>query len=355
MDNLSYKKGRAMKDSELISVIIPAYNAQNTIKYCLESIINQQECKVEIIIIDDGSKDDTLSIAKEYEQAYKFIHCIHKANEGVSKARNVGIESASGKYVYFVDADDYLESRCLSKLLIMQKKNNCDLVASEIIDKKGTSKSKDVYAKNEYFIAMSNKTIGENMFFIRMGSAVGKLFLKTKIDNENMRFDETIGLAEDLIFVHNYLMSCKSIAKVGDSLYIVNNLPSSLSKRFSHNIEKVVRKQNGIYERCFAVYPEYRDEFYKYEMNYNVSGVVMIIKNMYLEGSPYRLQTRIGKIAELYRRGSMQTLAKMDSSDGPKYRIDKIYCAILKTHNPLFVEIFFFLREKARRVKTRFL
>lgn len=355
MDNLSNKKEVLMQDRDLISVIVPAYNSQNTIRYCLDSIINQQECKFEIIVIDDGSKDDTLSIIKEYEQRYEFIHCIHKDNEGVSKARNVGMDNASGKYIYFVDSDDCLENSCLSKLLMTQRNNNCDLVASEIIDKKGTSKSKDVYGKKDYFLSLSKKTIGENMFFIRMGSAVGKLYLKNKINNEHIRFDETIGLAEDLIFVHKYLMACTSIAKVGDSVYLVNNLPSSLSKRFSHNIEKVVREQNNIYEECFSIYPEYKDIFYEYEMNYSVSGIVMLIKNMYLEGSPYRIKTRIKKIAELYRIGLMQPLDEMTCFDGPKYRIDKIYCAVLKTHSPLLVEIFFFWRENARRLKTRFL
>ncbi|MGN0153773.1 MAG: glycosyltransferase [Lachnospiraceae bacterium] len=117
------------KDSKLplVSVIIPVYNVQDYLKKCLESIINQTYDNLEIIIIDDGSIDDSGKICDEYKKDDKRIKVIHKENGGLSDARNCGIEMATGEYLTFVDSDDYLDLDYVQYLYNLIQKNKCKL------------------------------------------------------------------------------------------------------------------------------------------------------------------------------------------------------------------------------------
>ena len=111
-----------------ISVIIPVYNCKMYLRQCIESVINQDEKNIEIILVDDGSTDGSSSICEEYAKKDKRITFVHKKNEGVSVARNVGLKNAKGKYIAFVDADDYINPKTYSKAFEHMEKNNLDLL-----------------------------------------------------------------------------------------------------------------------------------------------------------------------------------------------------------------------------------
>lgn len=114
------------QDIEL-SFIVPIYNVELYLEKCLESILSQEISK-EIILINDGSTDNSLNIALEYAYKYDFITLIHSKNEGQSSARNKGIKLAKGKYIYFVDSDDYLSENILPSVLLRVDKNNADII-----------------------------------------------------------------------------------------------------------------------------------------------------------------------------------------------------------------------------------
>lgn len=105
-----------------LSIIVPIYNAQNHLKKCIESIINQTEKDIEIILIDDGSTDDSLKICNEYQRKDFRINVIHQNNSGVSIARNQGIKIAKGEYIGFVDSDDWIDLDMFKRLLEEAKK-----------------------------------------------------------------------------------------------------------------------------------------------------------------------------------------------------------------------------------------
>ena len=96
-----------------ISVIIPVYNVEKYLGQCLDSVVNQTFKDIEIICIDDGSTDSSLDILKKYAQIDSRIIIINSENNGVSEARNKGIERAKGDYIYFIDGDDYIDQQCL--------------------------------------------------------------------------------------------------------------------------------------------------------------------------------------------------------------------------------------------------
>ena len=111
-----------------ITVIIPMYNVEKYIKRCINSIINQKYNNIEIILIDDGSTDNSYNIAHNYEINDPRIKVIKKENEGVSSSRNIGIQIATGDYITFIDADDYIKKNTFYKINNIIKKQKCDII-----------------------------------------------------------------------------------------------------------------------------------------------------------------------------------------------------------------------------------
>lgn len=115
--------------NDLISVVIPAYNVAPYIRKCLDSVLNQTYHNVEIIVIDDGSIDDTPKICDEYSEYYSSISVIHKKNEGQAVARNIGISRAKGKWLHLLDSDDWIEPQMYEKLIAVANTTGCKIVS----------------------------------------------------------------------------------------------------------------------------------------------------------------------------------------------------------------------------------
>lgn len=112
---------------ELISVIVPIYNVEKYLNKCIESIINQSYSNLEIILVDDGSKDSSGIMCDSYILKDKRIKVIHKENGGLSDARNVGLDKAKGEYIVFIDSDDWIDEKMIEILYNIIKKNNSDI------------------------------------------------------------------------------------------------------------------------------------------------------------------------------------------------------------------------------------
>lgn len=123
----TYKKWKHQKNGPLLSIVIPAYNAEKYIKNCIESITSQNIDDYEIIVVDDGSTDNTIPIVEELTKSNKKIKLYKQNHKFAGAARNLGISKACGKYIHFVDADDWLEPNCYSIVLkdIITKKIRC--------------------------------------------------------------------------------------------------------------------------------------------------------------------------------------------------------------------------------------
>ena len=111
-----------------VSIIVPVYNMESRIRRCLDSLVNQTLKDIEIIIINDGSKDNSIKIIREYEKKYKNIVVIDRENKGISATRNEGIEKAKGEYIAFVDSDDYVDLDMYEKMYNTINENNLDIV-----------------------------------------------------------------------------------------------------------------------------------------------------------------------------------------------------------------------------------
>ena len=129
-----------------ISVIVPVYNVEKYLKRCINSILNQSYKELEILLIDDGSTDLSSVFCDQYADEDNRIKVIHKENEGVSSARNCGLEMATGQYITFVDSDDYIELNMYEKMMEIAEKYDCDVIMCDCIKEFGNKK--EIYTHN---------------------------------------------------------------------------------------------------------------------------------------------------------------------------------------------------------------
>lgn len=203
----------------MISVIIPVYNVEKYIRQCVDSVLNQTINEIEILLIDDGSTDNSGIICDDYGKKEKNIKVFHKKNGGLSSARNFGINYASGEYISFIDSDDYILPQMLEKLLSMcintkSKIAACDYynVYDEKLEKVNETMKTYVYSSKEFF----KKILTENGR-IEM-CAVNKLYHKSIFASKNNRFPEG-KLFEDLGSTYKYIFSVDKIVYINKGYY----------------------------------------------------------------------------------------------------------------------------------------
>lgn len=143
---------------ELISIIIPVYNVEKFLNRCIESVINQTYKNLEIILIDDGSLDDSGKLCDNWKEKDDRIKVIHKRNTGLSDTRNVGIEKSTGNYIYFIDSDDYIDLDTIENLYINMIENNSEIAMGDLIREIYFPK-KEKYV-GESYVANSEEMIG---------------------------------------------------------------------------------------------------------------------------------------------------------------------------------------------------
>lgn len=192
-------------NQEKISVIVPIYNAQIYLEKCLNSIISQTYENLEIILVNDGSKDNSLEIIEKYQNQDKRIRVVNQENSGVSVARNRGIEEATGKYIIFIDATDYIEKNMFEVLAIDLFQNNVDLsmCGYRNVDINGNILYESSAMDEKYFDA---KTFRNNLFKKQYYRELicNKLFKLEIIKKNNIRFSEDIYINENTLFLLDF-------------------------------------------------------------------------------------------------------------------------------------------------------
>ena len=155
-----------------LSVIVPVYNAENELKKSIESILSQTEKNIEIILVDDGSSDNSLYICKEFEKKDRRIKVIHQENAGVSVARNTGIEVATGEYIGFVDSDDWIELNMYERLLSEAQRSGADVVMCDATSVYDDGQSRvDTITQLSQSIILGKKDFTPNLLLEMAGSA----------------------------------------------------------------------------------------------------------------------------------------------------------------------------------------
>lgn len=221
------------KNIPLVSVIVPVYNAESDLERCLNSLIALEYINnYEVILVDDGSKDNSGKICDKYKKNYEFFKVIHQENAGVSIARNVGIEHAVGKYIMFVDADDYLTPFAIQNIIV-EAQNTCDLVIFNSYFDAGERylHSYPEVKKKEKRQCLPVDTVYSIFLKLQNNEPFSKLFSVKIIKEAQVKFPVDIRLGEDLIFTLEFLKKVQMVTYVPEIIYThVNNI-DGLSKK----------------------------------------------------------------------------------------------------------------------------
>lgn len=187
--------------NQLVSVIVPVFNREKTIKRCLNSILGQSYRNLELIIIDDGSHDGTGNICDFYEKKDLRVKVFHNKNHGVSYSRNYGIRYVTGKYVIFVDSDDYINQSYIENLVKKAKRQRLTLVVSSLMMR--TAGKGERFDMNDY---VTDGTIAHDYYTLQkfMGGVCGKLYDCQLIKDKHLHFDEDMVYSEDRVFNIEY-------------------------------------------------------------------------------------------------------------------------------------------------------
>lgn len=212
---------KKVEDNGLVSVIIPVYQAEKYIERCVKSVIDQTYRKIEIILIDDGSRDSSLRICYELAQRDERIKVLHQKNSGAAVARNKGLDCASGEFVLFLDSDDWIDKGMLSDML---DKFNIDDVDMSIcgffyVNHNGTQECgciSDTKVSQSEFMSRFFWQLYNSAILFNIGT---KIYKRSIIEENNLRFCTDMVVYEDICFCLDYIKKTRDISMSDKSYY----------------------------------------------------------------------------------------------------------------------------------------
>lgn len=218
----------------MVSIIVPAYNSEESLSRCIESILRQTYTDFELLLIDDGSIDNTKTICNNYAELDSRVRVYHKKNGGVSSARNLGLKFARGEYLTFIDSDDWVDQFYIYNLLSHLDKG-VDLVISYNWYITTSKQEQEVYPTYRIDDKDSFQLMFINSDMHYHTSPWGKLYRKSIIDDNGLSFDEQMHIGEDLVFLYEYMLLSERIYISSDTnYYYVADMPGSLTKRINN-------------------------------------------------------------------------------------------------------------------------
>lgn len=255
-----------MNEKPLFSIIIPVYNSQKTIKRTLLSVLNQTFSNYEIVVVNDGSTDSSLKVMEEFSR-YSQVTLINQINAGVSAARNSGLQQASGEYVLFLDADDWVDDDFL-----MIFKQNLDTWSTESVDLIVGNLNDGRVGKLSQSGFFSNEDIPYVLGELEMSDNIGylhnKCYRRQILSELDLRFIEGISMSEDLLFNLKFFSCISNFLVTQGSAYHYEDVAGSLSKQKVHYSELKVRKQF-----LTTLYDSIVDKYQGSNLDYFLKGI----------------------------------------------------------------------------------
>lgn len=296
----------------LVSIILPVYNAQNHIARCLESICAQSWQNIEVIVLNDGSKDQSLPVCEAFRAKDERIVLVDKANSGVSDTRNLGLKLASGKYVQFVDSDDYIDPDFTEHLVTAAEQNNADLVIApyKMVIPAGASKPEQVLDKLQDELGVMHvarppevRVYGflpegvydKDTFARRLMDKPAsyfysvlwnKLYRRDILADHHLQFTSEVRWAEDLVFNLEYILYANVFVSISKAGYHYVQNPQSICHTqinlasIVQNKLQVFRYYKELYTKL-GLYDQVQPQLYKF--------LTAFSENAYPSGSPQKI------------------------------------------------------------------
>ena len=250
----------------MISVIIPLYNVENYIVYCLNSFENQMYKNFELIIVNDGSTDNSVFIVKEYmSKSDMKIKLKNQENAGVSVARNKGLDEAAGEYICFVDSDDMVGPEYLSQMIEIINNNGCDLVICGIKSvPEDFSINTYIYEKHPVEIMNSYEALKKFLYHDIVSSICSLLIKRDTIEKNQLRFAEGYRYSEDQEVVFKMIAHSKTIAYTRDQLYLYRIRNDSAMSLVDDKRMDGFKLMKGLEKYLQRVRPDFSKEYKRY-------------------------------------------------------------------------------------------
>ena len=268
----------------MVSVIVPVYNAESTLRRCADSILEQSYPDLELILVDDGSKDASPLICDSYMQKDARVRVIHKPNSGASATRNLGIAEARGHYLQFVDSDDWLTPDATEKLVAAAEAHQADLVIADfyrvsgkLVDSKHRVMPVGVMTRREYA-----STMMENPASFYYGVLWNKLYRRDLVVQHHLEMNPALRICEDFMFNLEYLRVARYIVAVPSPVYYyVRTKNSIVSQTYGMTTLKIRLAAFDEYKQFYMdvldekAYQKARLKVYRFLVDVAMDGVVL--------------------------------------------------------------------------------
>lgn len=331
-----------------VSVIVPVYNVEKTLRRCMDSILNQTLKEIEIILVDDGSPDKSGAICDEYKSRYENVHVIHKKNEGLGPTRNAGMAISKGEYIYHCDSDDWVEPNMLEEIYSKAKSNHADAVIfgyklytekNGILKEYGVISAKDATYCNQddiqhFFIAnLQNAYIAQ--------SACNRMLKRAFLEKNQLQF-EPFRRCQDVVFSLDLFDKLETLQVVSKHYYNYIIEPGKFKGR---SFDEMI----SIY---MDVYHELVNHISKWQKNNPLNAqllAILYVGHISNYASYYVIHKankhRLAIVRGLIDNASVQKLFACIKNEDIESRFLKLSYGAMVQKKPLFLFIIFLLHE----------
>ena len=244
-----------------VSIIIPVYNAEKTIGRCIDSILNQDYTDFELLLVNDGSADDSGAICDAYAARDSRIRVFHQTNSGVSASRNLALDHAKGMYLQFLDSDDWITTDATGSLVQAMEDGPCDMVVSDFyrvvgdrVSQKGDIEEDGILSREEYAAHMM-----ENPADFYYGVLWNKLYRRSIVEKHHLRMNPQISWCEDFMFNLEYIRHAEHFRAIQIPIYYYVKTKGSLASQ-SMSISKTVKMKLTVFEDYHRFFKAVLDE-----------------------------------------------------------------------------------------------
>ncbi len=303
-----------------ISVIVPAYNAQDCLGKCIESILNQSFTDFELIVIDDGSKDNTAAICDSWAEKDSRVRVLHKENGGVSRARNSGLDMARGELISFIDADDHILPNAYETMLKAMETYDADTALCNFIAEApdGTLSPYGAHIPGGRCEApQTENMIVRSLLCDRLAAAFNGfvwcyLFDRNSIEEHKIRF--TGAYLEDELFLIEYFSLGHTLAVTDDELYRYCLNPASVTRKYLKNYPETFEVSFEIKKELVKKYSIAVSEDWEYTTMW--AGLLIAVANEFAPGNPADKAQKVKNLRSLCRDSVFAPAVKAYKPEG---------------------------------------
>lgn len=340
-----------------LSIIIPAYNAEEYIHKALDSALQQDIFPYEIIVVDDGSTDATPDILKQYEELHEQVKVLTSKNHGPAMARNLGIKEAQGEYIAFLDSDDTLQPHKLNHVLDYAKIYDADLVVYGFYMQSLKANQHYQYSSEKQIIN-TRQSLGEELARLYQKSLLNqvwnKLFRRSLLIDNGIRFEDYM-YGEDRLFVFDVLSHTKTIAVTDECLYnyYIYSTGSLTTRYYDKKFEAIIDIAESM-QRLSGAYavPQLRDEqIYAFMF---LKSILSCMLSLYDDSSPLTKKERHAELRRILKHEDVRKAVKQGGSFGIYFNVSRL---VIRTEimwvNAMFIQVIRFISLKLPRLFLR--